>query len=154
MDGYEQNRLQSGAGLLEFARTVEILQRHLPPSPARIADVGAGPGPYSIWLAQLGHQVVARDLLPAHVEQLRCGARDHGLLIEAEVGDARELSVADASVDAVLLLGPLYHLITSAARVQCLREAARVVRPGRYRCRGRDLPVGCSAGWRTAAPDL
>jgi 2-polyprenyl-3-methyl-5-hydroxy-6-metoxy-1,4-benzoquinol methylase len=129
VDGYEQNRLQSGAGLLEFARTVEILQRHLPP-PARIADVGAGPGTYSIWLAQLGHRVVARDLLPEHVEQLRSDARDHGLLIEAEVGDARELNLADASVDAVLLLGPLYHLITRAARVQCLREAVRVVRPG------------------------
>jgi hypothetical protein len=53
-----------------------------------------------------------------------------GLLIEAEVGDARELSVADASVDVVLLFSPLYHLITSAARVQCLREAARVVHLG------------------------
>jgi 2-polyprenyl-3-methyl-5-hydroxy-6-metoxy-1,4-benzoquinol methylase len=93
VDAYEQNRLQSGAGLLEFARTVEILQRHLPP-PARIADVGAGPGTYSIWLAQLGHRVVARDLLPEHVEQLRSDARDHGLLIEAEVGDARELNLA------------------------------------------------------------
>jgi 2-polyprenyl-3-methyl-5-hydroxy-6-metoxy-1,4-benzoquinol methylase len=125
-DGYEHNRLQSGSGLLEFARTVEILQRYLPPPPAPIADVGAGPGAYSIWLTQLGHQVVARDLLPVHVEQLRSDARDQGLLIEAEVGDARELNVADASVDVVLLFGPLYHLITPAARVQCLREAARV----------------------------
>jgi hypothetical protein len=55
-DGYEENRLQSGAGLLECARTVEILQRHLPPPPARNADVGSDPGPYSIWLARLGHQ--------------------------------------------------------------------------------------------------
>lgn len=126
----EQNRLQSGAGLLEFARTIEILQRHLPPPPARVADVGAGTGPYSIWLAQLGYQVVARDLVPGHVEQLRSTVGDKGLLVEAEVGDARELNAADASVDAVLLLGPLYHLIKQAARVQCLREAARVVRPG------------------------
>jgi SAM-dependent methyltransferase len=128
--GQEQNRLQSGSGLLEFARTIEILQRHLPPAPAPIADVGAGGGPHSIWLAQLGHQVLARDLVLGHVEQLQSEAHDRGLLIEAEVGDARELNVADASVDAVLLLGPLDHLITRPARVQCLREAARVVRPG------------------------
>jgi SAM-dependent methyltransferase len=128
--GDEQNRLQSGPGLLEFARTIEILQRHLPTSPARIADIGAGAGPYSVWLAQLGHQVVARDLLPAHVEQLRAAAHDKGLLIDAEVGDARELNLVDSSVDAVLLLGPLYHLITRAARLQCLREAVRIVRPG------------------------
>jgi hypothetical protein len=43
-NGDEDNRLQSGSGLLEFARTVEILQRYLPPPPARIADVGAGLG--------------------------------------------------------------------------------------------------------------
>jgi SAM-dependent methyltransferase len=103
---------------------------YLPPTPARIADVGAGPGAYSIWLARLGHQVIARDLMPVHIGQLRSDARDQGLLIEAEVGDARELSVADASVDVVLLFSPLYHLITSAARVQCLREAARVVHLG------------------------
>jgi SAM-dependent methyltransferase len=129
-NGDEDNRLQSGSGLLEFARTVEILERYLPPTPARIADVGAGPGAYSIWLARLGHQVIARDLMPVHIGQLRSDARDQGLLIEAEVGDARELSVADASVDVVLLFSPLYHLITSAARVQCLREAARVVHLG------------------------
>jgi SAM-dependent methyltransferase len=68
--------------------------------------------------------------MPVHIEQLRSDARDQGLLIDADVGDARELSVTDASVDVVLLFGPLYHLITSAARVQCLREAARVVRSG------------------------
>jgi SAM-dependent methyltransferase len=36
----------------------------------------------------------------------------------------------DSSVDAVLLLGPLYHLIEKEQRVACLREARRVVRPG------------------------
>jgi 2-polyprenyl-3-methyl-5-hydroxy-6-metoxy-1,4-benzoquinol methylase len=83
---HEQNRLQSGSGLLEFARTIEILRRHLPPAPASIADVGAGGGPHSIWLAQLGHQVLARDLVLGHVEQLQSEAHDQGLLIEAEVG--------------------------------------------------------------------
>ncbi|MGH7717598.1 MAG: class I SAM-dependent methyltransferase, partial [Gemmatimonadaceae bacterium] len=35
-----------------------------------------------------------------------------------------------ASVDAVLLLGPLYHLTERDDRVRALSEAARVVRPG------------------------
>ena len=46
------------------------------------------------------------------------------------MGDARELDLADASADAVLLLGPLYHLRERADRVRALAEAARVVRPG------------------------
>jgi SAM-dependent methyltransferase len=53
-----------------------------------------------------------------------------GLAIDARTGDARELDLADASVDAVLLLGPLYHLARRRERVQVLAEARRIVRPG------------------------
>jgi SAM-dependent methyltransferase len=49
--------------------------------------------------------------------------------VESAVGDARTLDLADGSADAVLLLGPLYHL-DRADRVRTLREAGRVVRPG------------------------
>jgi SAM-dependent methyltransferase len=38
--------------------------------------------------------------------------------------------MADESVDAVMLLGPLYHLTERADRVAALREARRVARPG------------------------
>jgi SAM-dependent methyltransferase len=48
----------------------------------------------------------------------------------AEVGDARALRLADASADAVLLLGPLYHLPERAGRLKALAEARRVRRPG------------------------
>ena len=48
----------------------------------------------------------------------------------AEVEDARRLTQADASVDAVLLLGPLYHLVGRAERIAALAEARRVLRPG------------------------
>src|SRR5262249_44807617 len=46
------------------------------------------------------------------------------------VGDARDLDLEDASADAVLLLGPLYHLRRREDRIRALREARRVVRPG------------------------
>ena len=48
----------------------------------------------------------------------------------ATVGDARALPLPDASVDAVLLLGPLYHLTDRADRLATWREAVRVVVPG------------------------
>ena len=128
--GEEAERLAtSGAGQLEFERTQEIVLRHLPTPPAVIADVGGGPGRYAVWLAGLGYRVLHRDVVPLHVQQLRAAAAADGA-IDTAVGDARSLDLADASVDAVLLLGPLYHLARRAERVQALREARRVVRPG------------------------
>ena len=50
--------------------------------------------------------------------------------LHTAVGDARDLDLAEASVDAVLLLGPLYHLRRRPDRVRALTEARRVVRPG------------------------
>ena len=132
--GEEADRLvTSNAGLLEFERTQEIVLRHLPPPPAVIADIGGGPGRYALWLAGLGYRVVHRDVVPLHVEQLLAAAAEDpvaGAAIDSAVGDARGLDLADASADAVLLLGPLYHLTRQADRIQALREARRIVRPG------------------------
>lgn len=128
--GKEETRLLSGPGLLELERTRELLLRYLPPAPARLADIGAGAGAYSLWLAELGYDVVARDLVPLHVEQLAAAAGRLGLTIDAAVADARRLDLAAAQFDVALLLGPLYHLGERGGRIRCLQEAARVVRPG------------------------
>ena len=127
LQGLEQDRLSDAKGALEFERTTEILQRRLPGAPALIADVGGGPGRYAMWLSELGYTVEHRDVMALHVEQL--GAKNPAGVRTAE-GDARALDLADGSVDAVLLLGPLYHLPARADRVQAQREARRVVRPG------------------------
>jgi SAM-dependent methyltransferase len=127
--GMERERLSTGRGDLEFTRTTEIVLRQLPAAPAVVADIGGGPGRYALWLASLGYQVEHRDLMPLHVEQLRTDAAGVPGLRTA-VGDVRDLDLPDASVDAVLLLGPLYHLTDRAERVGALRECARIARPG------------------------
>ncbi|MFE6691757.1 class I SAM-dependent methyltransferase [Streptomyces sp. NPDC057743] len=48
----------------------------------------------------------------------------------AELGDARTLGAADDSYGVVLVLGPLYHLLTRQERLQALAGARRVTRPG------------------------
>src|SRR5829696_1797942 len=123
----EWERLDDPKGVVEFERTKEILQRRLPAAPAVIADIGGGPGRYALWLAELGYAVEHRDLVRLHVEQLQGSS---GSMVDAEVGDARNLNLPDSSVDAVVLVGPLYHLREQTHRVQALREASRVVRPG------------------------
>lgn len=129
--GAEQDRLAQPRGVIEFLRTKEILGRHLPPAPATIADIGGGPGRYSLWLAQQGYQVVHRDLVPLHVQQLAeavDGRTD--LRVETGIGDACQLDLRDQSVEAVLLLGPIYHLPERQARLRALVEARCIVRPG------------------------
>ncbi|MFI1098460.1 class I SAM-dependent methyltransferase [Streptomyces sp. NPDC020917] len=123
--GNEDARLRTGEGRLEFWRTQDVLRRLLPGPPARILDVGGGSGVHAQWLAQAGHAVELVDPVPLHVEQ---AGRLSG--VTARLGDARALDAPDASADAVLLLGPLYHLIERADRVRALAEARRVVRPG------------------------
>ena len=127
--GLELERLAGSAGQLEFERTKEIIVRHLPPPPAVVADIGGGPGRYTLWLAQLGYRVLHRDLMPLHVEQLREAAGGDAN-IDTAVGDARRLDLPAESVDAALLLGPLYHLERRKDRLQALAEIRRVVRPG------------------------
>ncbi len=127
----ERDRLTAPAGRLEWARTWVLLQRHLPDPKATIVDVGGGPGAYAIPLALAGHDVHLIDAMPLHVAQARQAAAAAGItLASTEVGDARELALPDASADAVLLLGPLYHLLEEAERVAALAEARRVLRPG------------------------
>jgi SAM-dependent methyltransferase len=124
----EEDRLLGGMSSLELVRTREILGRHLPPSPARVVDVGGGTGVHADWLLAAGFEVHLVDVTPRHVEVARRELGDRGLT--AEVGDARDLALRDETADVVLLLGPLYHLIERDDRIGALREARRVVRPG------------------------
>jgi SAM-dependent methyltransferase len=110
-------------GRLEAMRTQELLTAALPERPSRILDVGGGPGHHARWLAQRGHDVTLVDVVASHVRAASA------LGLDAVVGDARDLDHEDETFDAVLLLGPLYHL-DGAGRAAALAEAHRVLHPG------------------------
>ena len=130
----EAERLTADAlGLLEWMRTWPILMRHLPPPPSEILDVGGGRGAYAFPLAGEGYSVRLLDPVARHIEQAQLFQREQQAdrpLAEATVGDARALPYEDASADAVLLLGPLYHLIHRGDRIRALTEARRVLKNG------------------------
>jgi ubiquinone/menaquinone biosynthesis C-methylase UbiE len=158
--GDEQDRLTARIGRLEWARTWELLERFLPEPPATILDVGGGPGAYAVPLALAGHAVHLVDAMPLHVRQGRDAAAVAGTtLASVEVGDARELAFPDASADAVLLLGPLYHLLEVADRHAALTEAWRVLRPGGVLIavaisRFASFFEGVHAGWAGDHPEI
>jgi ubiquinone/menaquinone biosynthesis C-methylase UbiE len=130
--GYEAERLSRGTGQLERARTEELIKRYLPHPPAVIFDVGGAAGVYACWLAREGYEAHLVDAMPVHVEQARqASSKQPGhALASISVGDARRLERADASVDAALLMGPLYHLTERSDRIAALREARRILRSG------------------------
>ena len=128
----EAGRLGQGGGQLELARMRELMRRFLPSPPGVVLDVGGGPGRYACWLAELGYDVHLIDPVVKHIEQAReaSGAQPLHPLASATVGDARSLDFGDDSADAVLLMGPLYHLTDRSDRLSALREAHRVLKPG------------------------
>jgi ubiquinone/menaquinone biosynthesis C-methylase UbiE len=126
----EEGRLASGASQLEFERTKDLLARLLPKAPARVIDVGGAAGAYSFWLADRGYEVHLVDAAPRLVEEARRRNSNRPQpILSLSVADARRLPQSDGSADAVLLMGPLYHLPDADDRAAALREANRVLAP-------------------------
>lgn len=126
----EEQRTAGGTSRLEYLRSLDLLSRFLPSPPAVILDVGGAAGTYAFPLADRGYEVHLVDLIPRHIELARAisAHRGEARLASIEIGDARQLQAAGASVDAVLLLGPLYHLTRHGDRLLALGEARRALR--------------------------
>ena len=118
----------------EFAVTCRVLGEHLPSPPRQILDIGGGPGRYTLHLSRLGHRVTLLDLSRKSLDLALELATAEGIYLPPPIqGDATALpDDLTEQFDAVLLLGPLYHLLAYEARLAAVREAHRVLRPGGY----------------------
>jgi S-adenosylmethionine-dependent methyltransferase len=130
----EDSRLERSQ--LEYDLTWRYLTRYLPPS-GSILEIGAATGRYTLALCRQGYSVTAVDLSAALLE--RCQQRLAAERLKGQarliVADARDLrAVPDTAFDAVLLMGPLYHLILEEDRRQALRQAADRLRSGGLLC--------------------
>ena len=116
---------RSKAARVEFLTTTRYIEQYLMPG-AKILDVGAGAGEYSLYFARRGYQVSALELADNNLRAVREKLRPEDGL-DLVQGNAVNLSrYADESFDAVLLFGPLYHLHAEADRQKCIAEARRV----------------------------
>jgi len=117
---------------LERDLTWRYLEKYLP-STGTVLDIGAGTGAYTLELARRGYDVTAVDISSNLIELCKQRTSDEGLEknVRFLVADARDLSaIKDDTFDAVLLMGPLYHLVLEEDRKTALREAYNRLKPG------------------------
>lgn len=118
---------------VEYAITARHLRRWIPEN-STVAEVGVGGGLYSELLAQRGCRLhlldVSEKLLDAASERLRAGGFD-SQIIGVDRASATNLDcLLTETFDAVLMLGPLYHLLALEDRQRAVAEAARVLKAG------------------------
>lgn len=126
----ERNRLERHR--LEFDLTWRCLERCLPPS-GTILEIGAATGRYTLELARRGYQITAVDLSNNLLEICRSDLESARLDSQVRLftADARDLSaIPGSNFDAVLLMGPLYHLVEEPDRLLALRQAYDRLRSG------------------------
>lgn len=99
-----------------------LLRKYAPP-PARVLEVGSGTGALLSRLRQEGWQSLALDV------SLDLLVRVRGRGIPGSVGTLAAMPVRSGSVDAVVMLEVVEHLLPGHAEAG-LAEAARVLRPG------------------------
>lgn len=127
-DADEDSRLiQDRAHNIEFLTTMRYIQKFLKPG-AKILEIGAATGRYSITLAKMGYDVTAVDLTPQHVEIMKRKSRrlKNFQCMEADALDLHMFK--DSSFDLVLNLGPMYHLFHQKDKKQAVKETIRVTK--------------------------
>jgi SAM-dependent methyltransferase len=101
--------------------------------PARLLDLGCGPGRVAVPLARRGFRVVGVDAIAGYLAHARAAAAAAGVAIDLRHGDVAEVTF-DAEFDAVLCLFTSFGYFADPAKdAAVLRAASRaLVRGGRF----------------------
>jgi SAM-dependent methyltransferase len=117
---------------LEYDMTWRYFEKYLP-ADGSILEIGAATGMYTLEFARRGYTITAVDMSEALLALCQrrvkeAGYQDNATFVTA---DARDLNLpGQQEFDAVLLMGPLYHLVVEDDRVLALNEAYKRLKPG------------------------
>lgn len=132
----EYNRLtESPLREAEFQLIIDLFDEYIP-NGATIIDIGSGPGRYAEYLLKRECKVGVVDLsaksLKAFSDRMIGSCFEQNILYN-QVSCATQLNwINDNSADAILLMGPLYHLIDENHRNKALNHCKRILKPGGY----------------------
>lgn len=143
---------------IEFEITKRFISKYVKAN-FTIADVGGGPGRYSIWLLESGHSVAlvdpAKNLLEIAKKEIVDRSLTAGFLgaYEASAIDLKQLP--SNKFNLALAFGPFYHLLNPEDRIQAMQEVVRITQPGGYifsaiinrLCPIRDMMFGFTEGF-------
>lgn len=125
----EDARLKSKSHLPEYLTTMRYVEKYLS-NGAKILEIGAGTGTYSISLAKQGYVVDAVELVPHNIDIMKNKLTEN-YSVNVYEGNATSLSfLNDDTYDIVLLLGPMYHLFNETDKLRAIQEAIRVAKQG------------------------
>ena len=98
----------------------------------RILDIGGGPGRYSIYLARQGKRVTIVDLSSASLRLAKMKADESGVQLDNYIhSNVLDLNVGSSErFDAVLCMGPLYHLLDEDDRIAAVQGCLGHLRSG------------------------
>lgn len=123
----EEGRLLRKSRMPEYLNTMKYIEKYLFEG-AKVIEIGAGTGRYSLTLAEKGYDVTAVELVPHNIEVMKKKVKSHHN-IKIYEGNACDLSMFESETyDIVLLLGPMYHLFTNEDKHKAMSEAIRLAK--------------------------
>jgi ubiquinone/menaquinone biosynthesis C-methylase UbiE len=119
-------------GETEFSLIKELLSEYIAIG-STIVDIGAGPGRYAEFLLARNCIVGAVDLSQGSLDMFekRINGNFINHILFSKKSCATELEWIESSIaDAVLLMGPMYHLTSEKDRIKAIDHAFRILKPG------------------------
>ena len=130
---YDQNSQQEWDRLdrhpFEFAITTRMMDRYIKAGDS-ILDIGGGPGRYSLHYLEKGNPVTLTDLSQGNIDFAMRLASERELPLRSLACDALLIQeYVEDKFDHVFLMGPLYHLLDEAERIQAVKSAMAMLKP-------------------------
>lgn len=126
---YEWNRLDNPYSKVEFYSTMYLIDKYFPKE-GSVIDIGSGPGRYSIELLKKNYKTSLFELSQSELNIAKDKINGLGLKAEAYICDnALNLHQLESEkYDALLLIGPMYHILSDEERQKVLKDAMRILK--------------------------